>query len=63
MVGQTVFPQLTDFLLRFRSNPIVITVDISKMYRAVELAQSDSDLHRFVWRHNPVHMRSFGITK
>ena len=30
-----------------------VTADISKMYTAVELADQDRDLHRFVWRHNP----------
>ena len=52
MVGLTVFPPLIDILLRFRIHPIMITADISKMYRAVELAQSDGDLH-FIWRPSP----------
>ena len=29
---------------------IGLTADINKMYRAVELAMADWDLHRFVWR-------------
>ena len=27
-----------------------LTADVSKMYRAVELEESDRDLHRFVWK-------------
>ena len=30
-----------------------LTADISKMYRAVELADSDKDLHWYVWRSDP----------
>ena len=29
---------------------MAITTDISKTYRAIELVESDRDLHRFVWR-------------
>lgn len=32
---------------------IGLTTDVSKMYRAIELAPSDKDLHRFVWRSDP----------
>ena len=44
---------LDTILLRFRTYPISITADISKMYRAVELEKSNRDLHRFLWRANP----------
>ena len=53
MVGPTPSPDLTDVLLTFRTHPIAISADISKMYRAVELAPKDRDLHRFVWRAQP----------
>ena len=29
-----------------------MTTDVSKMYRAIGLANPDKDLHRFVWREN-----------
>ena len=29
---------------------VALTADVSKMYRAVKLSESDKDLHRFVWR-------------
>ena len=50
LVGPTIHPSLTDVLLRFHSHRIALTADVSKMYRAIELAPSDRDLHRFVWR-------------
>ena len=53
LVGPTVHPPLIDVILRFRSYPAALTADVSKMYRAIELARSDRDLHRFVWRSNP----------
>ena len=52
MVGPTLYPDTIDVLLRFRSYPVAITADISKMYRAVGLSSADRDLHRFVWHSN-----------
>ena len=55
MVGSTIYPQLIDILIRFRTHSIALTADIiSTMYRTVELAPEDRDLHHFVWRDNPV---------
>lgn len=53
LVGPTVHPKLIDVLLRFRFHRFALIMDVSQMYRAVELAQCDRDLHRFVWRSNP----------
>ena len=53
MVGPTVHPTLVDVLMRFRTYRIALTTDVSRMYRAVLLTESDKDLHRFVWRSNP----------
>ena len=39
-------------LLRFRLHRVALTADVSKMYRAIELAPSDRDFHRFLWRKN-----------
>ena len=50
LVGSTVHPPLLDVLLKFRTHRVALTTDVSKMYRAVNLALPDSDLHRFVWR-------------
>ena len=53
LVGPTLHPPLVDVLLRFRSHRVALTTDVSKMYRAVGLVESDKDLHRFVWRSRP----------
>ena len=52
MVGPTVHPPLVDVLLRFRSHRVALIADVSRMYRAIRLSESDKDLHRFVWRSN-----------
>ena len=48
-MGPTVHPPLIDVLLRFC---IALTVDVNKMYRAIELVPGDHDLYCFVWRNN-----------
>ena len=53
LVGPTVHSSLIDVLLRFRLRRIALTANKSKMYRAIELEESDRDLHRFVWRSDP----------
>ena len=53
LVGPTIQPTLSNILLKFRSYPIALTADISKMYREVKLAPEDKDLHRFLWRASP----------
>ena len=52
LVGPTVHAPLVDILLRFRLHCIGLITDV-KMYRAVQLVETDKDLHRFVWRSNP----------
>ena len=52
-IGPTIQATLSDTLLKFRSYPIALNADISKMYREVMLASQDRDLHRFVWRRHP----------
>ena len=53
LVGPTLHPKLETILFHFRTYPVAITADISKMYRVVDLAEPDKDLHRFVWRAQP----------
>ena len=53
MVGPTLQPTLGNTLIRFRTYPVALSADISKMYREVKLAPKDRDLHRFVWRPDP----------
>ena len=52
LVGPTVHAPLIDVLIRFRLNPVAVTADVSRMYRAVLLPETQRDLHRFVWRRN-----------
>ena len=64
LVGPTVHPPLIDVLMRFRLHRIALTADVSKMYRAVELTQSDRDFHRFVWRKDPSEsLRDYRMTR
>ena len=60
-VGPTLYPTLASILLRFRLHPIALTADISKMFRAVHLDPSDRDLHRFLWRADPI--RDYCMTR
>ena len=53
LIGPTVHPPLVDILIRFRMHRIALIADVSRMYRAILLNESDKDLHRFVWRNNP----------
>ena len=53
LVCPTVHPSFIDVLLRFRSHRVALITDVSKMYRAIMLTESDRDLHRFVWRKSP----------
>ena len=55
LVGPTMHAPLLDVLLRFRLYKVALTTDVSKMYRAVLLPDSQRDLHRFVWRIDPQH--------
>ena len=64
LIGPTVHSSLVDVLLRFRSYRIGLTADVSKMYRAIRLADEDKDLHRFVWRSDPKEViRDYRMTR
>ena len=63
-VGPTLHPPLADILMKFRTYPVALTADISKMYREVELLPADRDLHRFVWRPTPHQpLQDFRMTR
>ena len=53
LVGPTVHPSIMDVLLQFRFHHVALITDVSRMYRVIELSESDRDLHRFVWRKSP----------
>ena len=50
LVGPNLYPLIADVLLKFRSNKVALTADISKMYREVELHADDREYHRFFVR-------------
>lgn len=50
LVGRTIHSPLMDVLIRFRRHQIPLTADVSKMYRAIHLHETDRVYHRFVWR-------------
>ena len=52
-IGPTLHPTLGEILIKFRTYPVAVTADISKMYREVSLSAADKDLHRFLWRAHP----------
>ena len=63
-VGPTLHPTLADILIKFRTYPVALTADVSKMYREVELHPTDRDLHRFVWRPTPQDdLKDFRMTR
>lgn len=53
MTGPCVQPELFDTLIRFREHNIAFCADISKMYRRIDVARSDQDMQRIVWRDCP----------
>ena len=64
LVGPTIHASLIDVLLRFRLYRVALTEDVSRMYRAVVLCESDRDFHRFVWRQKPDEpLRDFRMTR
>ncbi len=50
LTGPSQYPLIAVILLQFRSYPIAVTADISKMYREVKLQEQDKDYHRFFLR-------------
>lgn len=50
MVGPTVQSELLAILIRFRFHKIVMVADITKMYRQVQVQESDVHLQRILWR-------------
>jgi len=64
LVGPIVHSSLIDVLLRFRLHRVALTADVSRMYRAIALAETDKDLHRFVWRTSPRDpLKDFRMTR
>jgi len=64
LIGPTVYPPISDIILKFRTNKIAITEDISNMFRTVVLHEKERDLHRFVFRCTPnERLKFYRMTK
>lgn len=50
MTGPVLQDSLINILLRFRIPNVALTGDIKQMYRMVELAESDRNYQRILWR-------------
>ncbi|XP_022206389.2 uncharacterized protein LOC111063008 [Nilaparvata lugens] len=53
IVGPTVQSSLMNKVLRFRSHTFVITADIEKMYRQINIKPEQHNLQLILWRNNP----------
>ena len=49
LTGPDLTNNLTSVLLRFRTEPVAITVDIEKMFYQVKVRKKDRDFLRFYW--------------
>ena len=63
MIGPTVYPHISDIILKFRTNKNAITGNISKIFRAVVLHEEERDLHHFVFRISPERLRDYRMTR
>ena len=51
--GPTVQSSLFDIIIRARTKQIIITADIEKMYRMIEVDERDTSFQRILWREDP----------
>ncbi|XP_048487495.1 uncharacterized protein LOC119692752 [Plutella xylostella] len=52
MVGPVVQDDLLSILLRFRQHKYILSADVAKMYRCIEVHPDDRNLQQIVWRVN-----------
>lgn len=53
MVGPTVQDDLLSILLRFRQHRYVVSADVEKMYRSVDIIPSQRSLQQIIFRYDP----------
>ena len=53
MVGSKQQPDLIEILIRLRFYPVVLSGDVTKMYRQLILNELDRNLHQLYWRSHP----------
>lgn len=50
--GPIILEDLISILIRFRTDNIVLTADVAKMYRQITICQEQRDLQLILWRNN-----------
>ncbi|CAI6345782.1 unnamed protein product [Macrosiphum euphorbiae] len=53
MVGPTIQDDLRRILMRFRIHQVVLTADIEKMYRQINVSENCQSYQQILWRENP----------
>ncbi|XP_062705646.1 uncharacterized protein LOC115265199 [Aedes albopictus] len=61
-VGPTVQSDLLSIILRFCSHQVVLTADIPKMYRQVQVHEDDRMYQRILWLDDQNHIATFELT-
>ncbi|XP_038116908.1 uncharacterized protein LOC119769081 [Culex quinquefasciatus] len=53
LVGPTLQPRLIDNLLSFRTYKVVVTSDVAKMFRQIDVRKEDRRFQQILWRTSP----------
>lgn len=61
--GPSLYPLLSSILNHFRSHPIGMTADISRMFREVGLNSEEHDYHRYVHRDSKGYIRDWRMSR
>ncbi|XP_055612339.1 uncharacterized protein LOC129758753 [Uranotaenia lowii] len=61
--GPTVQDDMISIILRFRMHPVVVTADVTKMYRQIWVAEEDRAYQRILWRESSSEpLRTYELT-
>ena len=63
LAGPSLYPQLTDILIRFRYHRIAMSSDIGKMFREIALHPDDRDYHRFLMQSSSGQLIDWRMTR
>ncbi|XP_058465271.1 uncharacterized protein LOC131438898 [Malaya genurostris] len=61
LVGPTVQNDIVSIILRFCIHQVVLTADISKMYRQVKLYKDDCKYQRILWWNSDGHLKTYEL--
>lgn len=63
LTGPTIQQDIISILIRWRKYQVVFTADVEKMYRQIQVRDSDADYQRIVWRSDPSQpIRDYKLT-